>query len=182
LAFAIHGGTNINLSDIRINAATQTVSLSGSDNKGAFELSEIYSSTFSDITIDSVGMAGSLFNLEDQVQDLTLTALEVTNMEDIRFFETASSSINNLIVENSRFEWSSITDRRINFRTAGSDAIFRNNVFVNKGSFFDSLAYNESGTNIVLENNSYSGFKTLEYVDEYSIATNNLNLDTNTVA
>lgn len=179
LGLAIHGGTNINLSDIRITNATQTQSLSGSDNKGAFEISDTYQSKFSDITIDAAGMAGSLFSLENQIQNLTLSEIVVTNMEDIRFFETASNSVNNLIVENSKFEWSSITTRRINFRTAGASAVFRNNVFINKGNAFDSLVYNESGTDIVLENNSYSGFKSLEYIDEYSKTSNNLNLDTN---
>jgi len=179
LGLAIHGGTNINLNDLRITNATQTKSLSGSDNKGAFEISDTYQSKFSDITIDAAGMAGSLFNLEDKIQNLTLSEFTVTNMEDIRFIEPTSNSINNLTVENSKFEWSSITTRRINFRAAGSSAVFRNNVFTNKGNAFDSLVYNESGTDILLENNSYSGFKTLEYIDEYSKTNNNLNLDTN---
>lgn len=178
LGFVSHDGDNISVDNLSINNATQTVSPSGSDNKGAFELGNTTNSIIKNIIIDSAGMAGSLFNIEERIQKMTISSVAVNNMEDIRFFETSSSLISDFKVENSSFEWDSITTRRINFRTAGASAIFKNNMFINNGSRFDSLVYNEDGTNILLIDNRYSGFNSLAYVNEFSRLTNNLNLDT----
>ncbi|PKL31252.1 hypothetical protein CVV43_03260 [Candidatus Saccharibacteria bacterium HGW-Saccharibacteria-1] len=178
LGFVSHDGDNISVDNLSINNATQTVSPSGSNNKGAFELGNTTNSIIKNIIIDSAGMAGSLFNIEERIQKMTISSVAVNNMEGIRFFETASSLISDFKVENSSFEWDSITTRRINFRTAGASAIFKNNMFINNGPRFDSLAYNEDGTNILLIDNRYSGFNLLAYVHEFSRLTNNLNLDT----
>lgn len=150
-------------------------------SKGAFEMSEVSNTFIKEVVIDAKGMAGSLVTLEGKVEDVTLTEFLVTNMEDIGFFETSSNEVNNLIVEESDFEWTRISTRRINFRTAGAQAIFRKNRFINKGDLFDSLVYNEKGTEILLENNYYSGFEALVYDDEHSVSINNLNLDTQLV-
>lgn len=177
LGFVSHDGDNISVDNLSISNATQTVSPSGSNNKGAFELGNTINSIIKNINIDSAGMAGSLFNIEERIQRMTISSAVVNNMEDIRFFETTSSLISDFKVENSSFEWDSITTRRINFRTAGASAIFKNNMFINNGPSFDSLAYNEDGTDILLIDNRYSGFNSLAYAHEFSRLINNLNLD-----
>lgn len=145
-------------------------------DKGSFSICDSSNTTITNVTVDANGMGGSLFELKNKVENITITNLNATNMNDIGFFYN-NSVTKNFIVEKSNFEWINITDLRLSFRGLGANAIFRENTFINKGNSYLAIADNYAITKISLENNTYSGFESLDYPEDYSITHNNLNLD-----
>ena len=176
LAFKINDATDISIRNI--NISNQKFN---KDSNGGFSLNHFSNSKISDIEIDCEGMKGILFGLGEKVNDVEISNLKAINMEDVSFFKTASKSVKNLVVQNSTFEWINVSNYGIEFAGSGSEAIFRNNKFINKGNIYDSVANNLEGTNILLENNLYSGFKSLTNKNDYSKSFNNLNANSQVI-
>lgn len=180
LAFSLSNASNVTIDNVNISEAKTDVANSNiASDKGAFAISNTSNTTITNVTVDANGMGGSLFELMNKTDNITISNMNAKNMDDIGFFYNNSLS-NNFIVEKSNFEWTNISNPRLSFRGSGANATFRNNTFINKGNLYLAIADNYAGTSIKLENNSYSGFKSLSYSEDYSVTQNNLNLDNNT--
>lgn len=173
LAIALNDVSKIDINNINISNSTTR-----SDIAGGFNITNCYQSKISNVTVDCIGINGKLFALNEEVNDLLISSVNATNMNNIPLIDANTlSSIDNVIIEDSVFEWDSIADQHISFRGSGSAAILRNNEFINNGSVFNSLCNNYSKTSIILENNKFKGFNGLSYNTDNSILTNNMDLD-----
>jgi hypothetical protein len=169
LGFKINGASNVNIGQVTISEAAGDRA-----EKGAFSLTNLNKALITDVNIDGTGMVGSIFALNDSVMDLTVSQLDVKNVKNVDFFNSQSGTIKNLVVKDSGFQWQSITNTPISFSGSGSSATFKNNQFTNNGPVYSSLASNGSGTNIMLDSNTYSGFKTLVSSNDASKINNNV--------
>lgn len=178
LAFSLWNAKKINVQDIEISESkTDRANETIAPDMGAVQLEESYEINLSNININANTMGGSLFILKNKIDDVRISNVSTKNMDDIGFFYNTSQT-SNFIVENSTFEWTRITNPRLSFRGSGASAVFKNNVFKNNGPQYLAVADNYVNTSIKLEDNSYSGFLSLAYSEDYSTVVHNLNLDT----
>lgn len=150
LPFKINSAVRVNMEKIEISNSSAV-----SQPVGLFNIENISESQFSNVTYDGKGMTGFLFDIGSKVNDLTFSELSVSGLNDVGLLYGSSESIENLVIENSSFEWSSVKAPLIKFESAGSNAILRDNQFINNGS---KMAFNTTDTNITLENNKFTGF------------------------
>jgi hypothetical protein len=145
------------------------------NHRSAFSLFRLIDSNVTDINIDGTGKTGQLFVIEgaSNVRITSVNAHSLNNNSLI--FANTTSLVRNLVFENSRIEWSNPTIARISLRGNGSDAIFRNNTFINRGNPISSLSYNRPGTNVSFQNNTMFGFDTIPHPTCQSRTINYLN-------
>jgi hypothetical protein len=125
---------------------------------GLFNMDKISASSFREITYDGLGMTGYLFNIGSDVNDLTISELKVSNLYNVGLLYSTSDSIENLIIENSVIQWTSIKGPLLRFRNDGSSAILRDNQFINNGKEASLEAFKTTNPYVILERNSYNGF------------------------
>lgn len=172
LAFNVNHASDVDISEVTI---TESVSNKPDQvEKGAFLIANLSDSFITDVKIDATGMLGSIFKLNQAVVDLTISDLDVYNINNIDLFNSQSKSIENLLIEDSNFMWSSIVNTPISFSGTGASATIKNNQFINNGAVFNNLASNKNGTKILLDSNYYSGFKTLVSSIDSSIVKGNM--------
>lgn len=176
LAVSINDAYKLNLNNINIYDL-----IPGSDIAGGFSITNCYDSKFLNITIDCSGMNGSLFSFRETINDLTISSLNVSNMINLDLIDANTlSTLTNVIIEDSTFEWDRISGEKISVRGEGSEMILRNNEFNNNGKTSESLCFNYDNTNVLLENNNYKGFDLLSSPQDFSITLNNFNVDKKT--
>lgn len=153
LPFKINSAVGVNIEKVEISSNPEI-------NKpvGLFNMIKISDSNITQVTLDGVGMTGYLFDLGSEVTDLTISELRVTHLSNVGLLYGTSESIQNLVIENSRIEWTSLKGPLMRFRSAGSYAIIRDNHFINHGKKADLEVFNTTNTNVILENNDYTGF------------------------
>ncbi len=190
-ALEVYGSHNLTLSTVTISNPNRNLEIiSGDQNnpviirnpgdKGAFAFNYSTNTIIKNVSVDCENMEGNLFEFGENINGVAVTGLNVVNLNDNGFFYSKSKNIKDLVVEDSSFTWSEITDptvTKITLRGAGSEANFNNNEFINKGMTCNFLLNNYAGTNVIFENNTYGGFKNLFTTIDCSVKNNNINLD-----
>ncbi|MBC3889969.1 hypothetical protein GH810_16845 [Acetobacterium paludosum] len=167
LAFKINDVSNVKIDHVTISGSNPTTR-----DQGAFVLGDINQSSLSNISIDASGMAGYLFSFSENIEALGISHVDVINLDNIPLIDASSeTTTKNLIVEESSFEYNHIENTGISIRGAASEAVIRNNSFINTGNEYSFLINNYPDTDIKTENNFYSGFASLNSVQDSS--TNN---------
>lgn len=174
LAFSVDHAENVNINNVTITEPTALTDVP----KGAFRIKNMYQSSIKNVTIDGYGMEGVLISIHENLVDLLISDMTVKNINDLHLFQADdSSNVENLVVENSMFEFSKVSTERMRFRGAGSTALFYNNTFINTNGVYSSLINNDINTSISLIKNKYSGFTNLVSTTDASILKENTNLN-----
>lgn len=149
-------------SDLNINGVTISDAASDQAEKGAFSFTNLSDSLFTDVSIDATGMIGSVFELNETIENVVFSGMHVKNVKNIDLLNSQSKLIRNLIVKDSDFHWHNIINTPIRFTGSGASGTFKNNRFTNDGAIYSGLVSNANGAKIVLESNTYLGFNSLE--------------------
>lgn len=174
LAFSVDHAVNVDINNVKIMEPTALTDVP----KGAFRMKNIYQSSIKNVTIDGSGMEGVLISIHENLVDLLISDMTAKNINDLNLFQADNSSnVENLVVENSTFEFSKVSTERMRFRGAGSTALFYNNTFINTSDVYSSLINNDINTSISLVKNKYSGFTSLVSTTDASILEDNTNLN-----
>jgi len=173
-AFEIWDSSNIDMQNIAISSQTQAF---GSDIGYGFHIRNSSDINISDIDIDGKGKVGQVFVMSRTNSNINICSVNASGLNNNQFvFANVGSLVRNVVVQNSTVEWNNTSWHRISLRGVGSDAIFRNNSFINKGREIRSLSFNTAGTNVLLKNNSYTGFTRISHTHCHSRLYNNIRL------
>jgi len=173
-AFEVWDSSNIDMQNIAISGQTQTF---GANIGYAFHIRNSSDINISDVAIDGTGKAGQVFVMSRTTSNINICSVNVLNLNNNQFvFANVGSLIRNFVVQNCNVEWKNTSWHRISLRGVGSDAIFRNNTFINNGREIRSLSFNTQGTNVLLKNNSYTGFARISHPQDHATLLNNIRL------
>jgi len=173
-AFEIWDSSNIDIQNVAISRQTQVF---GSDIGYGFHIRNSSDINISDVAINGDDKVGQVFLMSRTTSNINISSVKVNGLNNNQFvFANVGSLIRKVVVKNSTVEWTNTSWHRISLRGVGSDAIFRNNTFINKGREARSLSFNTLGTNVLLENNSYKGFARISHPWDHATLLNNIRL------
>ena len=173
LAFSISSAYDVTIDNVAISEATNITAVP----KGAFRITNMYRPIIKNLTIECAGMTENLFNIYENFIDAQIDNVVATNVNDIELMQSASNAVvTNLLMENSRFNYTALTFSRVKLRNPATTALFRNNEFLNSGSKISSLFYNFTNTGITLQGNEYSGLTSLVNSGTDIVLIDNVNL------
>jgi len=173
LAFSISNAHDVTIDNVAISEATNITTVP----KGAFRITNMYRPIIKNLTIECTGMTENLFNLYGNFIDAHIDNVVATNVNNIELMQSATTAVvTNLLMENSRFNYTSVTFTRVKLRNPATTALFRNNEFLNSGSKLSALFHNFTNTGITLQGNQFSGLTSLVNSGTDIVLIDNINL------
>jgi len=173
-AFEIWDSSEITINNVALSRQNRRFE---SETRYGFHLRNATDIDISNININGEGKEGRVFLMSRNTSNVRVSSLYANKLNQNQLaFANVGSLLRNIIFEDSTVVWNRATWHRISLRGVGSNAIFRNNRFINKGHEVLSLCYNLEGTNVVLENNLYMGFSRIAHPWDRSRLLNNARL------